>query len=146
MRNSLQEGLSLAMQSTRVKASHTLPEVVNVELQEDCVRVTPVDNTTIGLRLKTSNVLFLELRRKIRELTKDPSWTVRYASKVNDPLLPFLHSSNNLKILVDPMSPYRNPIDALSKDGVLVLVLLPSHSYYFKPKEEVLSDGNTPKA
>lgn len=145
--SSIQEGLSAVISHTRVKSSHSLPEVVEVELQGDgSVVVVPLDATTIGLRLKTSNVLFLELRRKIREITKDSSWTVRYASKVDDPLMPFLHSSNQLKVLIDPMSPYRNPVDALAKDGVLTLVLLASHAYYFKPKNEVLLDGNASKA
>ena len=145
--SSLQDSLSTALKDrvepTRFKSSHTLPEVVNVSALEDgSIQVTPLDISTIGVRLKAPNVLFLELRRKIRELTNDDSWTVRYASRIKDPFLPFLHSSNELKILIDPMSPYRSPIDALAKDGVLVLALLPSHVYYFKPKNEVLRDSS----
>ena len=146
--SSLQDSLASAIRApeNRPRSAHTLPEVVNVSLLEDgSVEVTPLDLTTVGVRLKEPNILFLELRRKIRELTGDSSWTVRYAAKVEAPLLPFLHSSKGLKILIDPMSPYRSPIDALSKVGVLILVLLPSHVYYFKPKNEVLRDHSSSK-
>lgn len=123
------------------KSAHTLPEVIDVKILEDGnIQVMPIDELTISTRIKTANTLFLELRRKIRELTNDQSWTVRYASRVDNPLLPFLHSSDRLKVLIDVMSPYRNPLDALSRDGVLILVYLPSHVYYFKPKGEVIQN------
>lgn len=123
---------------------HTLPEVVEVkELPDGSIQVTPINEKTIGARLRNPRILFLELRRKIRELTGDDSWTVRYASQVHDPMLPFLHSSGKLKVLIDPMSPYRNPIEALSKDGVLVLIQLNSHVYYFKPKDEALHESSS---
>lgn len=142
MSSNLHEGLSAVVDSGfKAKTFHSLPEVVNVSLLEDgSVQITPLDEATIATRIKTPNILFLELRRVIRRLTEDESWAVRYASKISDPLLPFLHSSNRLQVLIDPMSPYRSPIDALSKDGVLTLALLPSHVYYFKPKSEVIRD------
>lgn len=101
------------------------------------MRATLLDTEDANARLRSLNVLFLELRRKVRELTQDPTWTIRYASRVDQPLLPFLHSSGQLKVLIDPMQPYRSPIDALDKDRILDLIYLPSHAYYFKPKHEV---------
>lgn len=137
MNQTLKEGLAPVLDSVP-KAKPTHSESITVEvLDGGNILVTPIDQATIGSRLRSPNVLFLELRRKVKEITKDSSWTVRYASKVDKPLLPFLHSSDQLKILIDPMSPYRSPVEALSKDGMLTLVLLGSHVYYFKPKGEV---------
>lgn len=139
--SSIKESLSAAMDQNRPKPVHSLPEVINVILLDDgSVQVTPIDESNISTRIKSANVLFLELRRKVKELTSDQSWTVRYASRVDSPLLPFLHSSSQLRILIDPLSPYRNPVDALSKEGVLTLVSIASHSYYFKAKGEVIRD------
>ena len=146
MNPAMKDSLSAALQTElapRLTHAHNLPEVVTVTLLEDgSIRVAPINSGNVAARLKNPGILFLELRRKIRELTEDSSWTVRYASQVSN-LLPFLHSSSQLKILFDPLSPYRSPIEALSKEGVLILSKVPSHIHYFKPKNEAIHDSSS---
>lgn len=119
-----------------------LPESIIVELNEYGNLVVSPISPNIETRLRSSQVLFLELRRKVRELTGDNSWSVRYASQVDSPLLPFLHCSSSLEVFIDPMSPYRRPVEALSREGVLVLLRLKSNANYFKTKEELIKNPN----
>ena len=123
-------------------SKRNLPESLEVSFADNGnLLVCPI-GSNIETRLRSSQVLFLELRRKVRDLTGDLSWSVRYASKIDTPLLPFLHCSSSLEILIDPMAPYRRPVDALAKEGVLVLLRLKSSAYYFKTKEELIQNPN----
>lgn len=76
-------------------------------------------------------VFFLELRHCIRATTGIQDWAIRYASQVQNPLLPMLHSASTLSIIIDPMLPYRNPMSHLKKFGSLSLFIVPSRGDYF---------------
>lgn len=118
------------------------PEVISVEKVSDGeMRITSCDSR-IASRLRNLNVFFLELRRKVRRLTGDSSWAIRYASQVNSPLLPMLHSSLSLRILIDPMIPYRDPVKWLADGNELSMYELPSHAHYFMTREQLISNEN----
>lgn len=118
------------------------PEVINVDrVSVGEIRITSCDDR-IASRLRSLNVFFMELRRKVRILTGDDSWAIRYASQVHTPLLPLLHSPHALRIIIDPMGPYRDPVKLLSDGSDLSVFELPSHAYYFMTRDQLLQNEN----
>jgi len=93
-------------------------------------------NNAARPRIISLGHLYSELRRALQTLTQDRSWSVRYASQVRRENFPFLHSAQELQILLDPLAPLRDPIRELLKDGYLCWQLFPSQSYYFKSLED----------
>jgi hypothetical protein len=118
------------------------PEVINVEqVTVGEIRITTCDDR-IASRLRSLNVFFMELRRKVRILTGDDSWAIRYASQVQTPLLPILHSPHALRIIIDPMLPYRDPVKWLSDGNELSMFEIPSHAYYFMTRDALMQNEN----
>lgn len=129
----LQPQLEIA--STGNRSLSTRPEAIHVErVSPNEILVTPADDR-LGDRLRSHNVFYLELRRCIRLLTGDQTWSIRYASQITGQLLPMLHSSQELRILIDPMAPYRDPTRHLASTGTLSLLELPSNAHYFLTRE-----------
>lgn len=119
------------------------PEVISIDRASPGELVVKSTDARISARLRSLNVFFLELRRKVRILTKDDTWSIRYASQVQPVLLPMLHSSQTLRILIDPMGPYRDPVNWLAEGNELSLFELPSHAYYFLSREELVNTPGT---
>ena len=120
------------------------PEVINVEQVSAGELVITTCDDRIASRLRSLNVFFMELRRKVRILTGDNSWAIRYASQVQAPLLPMLHSPHSLRIIVDPMGPYRDPVKWLSDGNSLSMFELPSHAYYFMSRDQLTQNESAP--
>lgn len=110
------------------------PEVIRVSQNVAGEYLVASLDTRIVSRLRTTNIFYLELRRKLRLLTGDESWAIRYASQVSAPLVPLLYSTRSTRILIDPMSPYRDPVRALAA-GEITLFELPSQAGYFHSRE-----------
>ena len=129
---SLRDGLEAIIQTGALKN----PEVISVVFSDDqnelVVRAT---DSKIEHRLLNFNVFFLELRRKVRQLTGNQDWGIRYASQVTHPLIPMLHSNRDLKVIIDPLMPYRNPIRHMGLGNEIRLYVMPSNAYYFHSRD-----------
>lgn len=86
-------------------------------------------------RFKSVNSMFMELRRLVREATECPDWEVRYASQVTNPLVPLLVSTSQMKVIMDPMAPYRDPLTAMSMRHSINLYVLPGRAFYYHNRE-----------
>lgn len=99
------------------------------------VRIRFQDNERRG-RIVSLTHFFSELHRALIALTGDRTWSLRYASQIRSENFPFLHSSQSLRILFDPLGPYRDPTRELVRDGYLIWQIVPSQAYYFKSFQE----------
>jgi hypothetical protein len=79
--------------------------------------------------------LFSQLKEAMRRLTKDYSWSIRYASQIRRENMPFLHSSNTKCIMFDPFMAFRDPVREFFHSHTFLWQIFESNSYYFKTQQ-----------
>lgn len=89
------------------------------------------------INFRTRLDMFVNFRDALRLLSRDSSWSLRYASQIKFENMPFLHSSQTRTIMFDPFMAFRDPLREFAAQRSFIWQIYPSNSYFFKMQREV---------